>query len=50
LSRAIAMIIAGCDLSHPPIATTPSNRSAWTTSSTESAITSRLGSDARIPS
>ena len=29
---------------------TPSNRSAWTTSSTESAITSRLGSDARIPS
>ena len=37
-------------LSQPAIVMSPSMRSAWTTSSTESAIQSREGSDARIPS
>ena len=50
LRRAIAIIIPGIDLSQPPVATSPSRRSAWITVSTESAITSRLTSEARIPS
>src|SRR5579884_1910011 len=50
LSRAIASIMPGRPLSHPAIATRPSNASARTISSTESAMTSRLTSDAFIPS
>ena len=50
MSRAIAISIPGSDLSHPAMPTSPSNRSACITSSTESAITSRLISDAFIPS
>ena len=42
--------MAGSLLSQPAIPTSPSNRSACITSSTESAITSRLISDAFIPS
>jgi hypothetical protein len=49
-SRAIAIIIPGIDLSQPPVATRPSSRSACITASTESAMTSRLTSEARIPS
>ena len=49
-SRIIASIIAGRVLSQPAIVKRPSIRSAWTTSSTESAIQSREGSDERIPS
>jgi hypothetical protein len=40
----------GADLSQPASTTIPSNRSACITHSTESAMTSRLTSDARIPS
>jgi hypothetical protein len=40
----------GSDLSHPAKVTIPSNRSACITVSTESAMTSRLTSEARIPS
>ena len=50
MSRAIAINIPGSDLSHPAMPTSPSKRSACITSSTESAITSRLISDAFIPS
>jgi TrkA domain protein len=42
--------MAGIDLSHPARPTKPSNRSACITVSTESVITSRDTSDARIPS
>ena len=42
--------MAGSLLSQPAIPTRPSNRSACITSSTESAITSRLISDAFMPS
>ena len=49
-SLIIAIIIPGSVLSHPAIANSPSIRSAWTTSSTESAIQSREGSEARMPS
>ena len=49
-NRAIAISMAGSDLSQPAIPTSASNRSACITSSTESAITSRLISDAFIPS
>ncbi len=48
-SRASAITVAGIVLSQPEIAITASNMCASTTSSIESAITSRLGSDARIP-
>ena len=44
------MSMPGSDLSHPAKVTSPSNRSACITVSTESAITSRLTSEARIPS
>ncbi len=44
------MSMPGRDLSHPATVTKPSNRSACIIVSTESAITSRLTSDARIPS
>ncbi len=44
------MSIPGSDLSHPARVTMPSNRSACMTVSTESAMTSRLTSEARIPS
>ena len=44
------MSMPGRDLSHPAIVTRASNRSACTISSTESAITSRETSEARIPS
>jgi hypothetical protein len=37
-------------LSQPAKVTRASSRSAWTTVSTESAMTSRLTSDARMPS
>ena len=40
----------GSDLSQPASRTAPSNRSACMTHSTESAMTSRLTSEARIPS
>ena len=49
-SLIIASIIAGRVLSHPAIVSSPSIRSACMTSSTESAIQSREGSEARIPS
>ena len=49
-SRAEAISIAGMLLSQPAIPTKPSRRSAWTTVSTESQLTSRLTSEARIPS
>src|SRR5215218_8118400 len=48
--RAQAISMPGRDLSQPAMATRPSIRSACITSSTESAITSRLTSDARMPS
>ena len=44
------MSIPGSDLSHPAKVTMASKRSACITVSTESAITSRLTSDARMPS
>ena len=48
--RADAISIAGIDLSQPAIPTKPSRRSANTTVSTESQLTSRLTSEPRIPS
>ena len=48
--RADAISIAGIDLSQPAMPTNPSSRSAWTTVSTESQLTSRLTSEPRIPS
>src|SRR6266540_5662238 len=48
--RAQAISMPGSDLSQPAMATRPSIRSACITSSTESAITSRLTSDAFMPS
>ena len=48
--RHAPITIPGSDLSQPAIVTRPSKRSACATSSTESAITSRLTSDARMPS
>ena len=48
-SRHSAITVAGIVLSHPLIAITASNMCASTTSSIESAITSRLTSEARIP-
>ena len=48
--RAAAISIAGMLLSHPARPTKPSKRSACTTVSTLSVITSRLTSDARMPS
>ena len=50
LSRAEAMSIPGRLLSQPANVTSASSRSACTTVSTESAMTSRLTSEARIPS
>ncbi len=50
MSRAAAISMPGNDLSHPAKVTSPSKRSACITVSTESAMTSRLTSDARIPS
>ena len=50
LRRADAIIMPGSDLSQPAKLTSASMRSACITVSTESAITSRLTSDARIPS
>ena len=44
------MSIPGSDLSQPARVTMASKRSACMTVSTESAITSRLTSEARIPS
>ena len=49
-SRAAAISIPGRLLSQPASSTVPSKRSACTTSSTESAMTSRETSEARIPS
>ncbi len=49
-SLAHAISMPGSDLSQPAIATSASNRSACTISSTESAMTSRLTSDAFMPS
>src|SRR5438477_782737 len=48
--RAAAMSIPGSDLSHPAKVTSPSNRSACIIVSTESAMTSLLTSEARMPS
>jgi hypothetical protein len=50
LSRAAAIIIPGRLLSQPAKVTSASSRSACTQVSTESAMTSRLTSDARMPS
>ena len=50
LSRAAAINIAGMLLSQPAKPTNPSNRSACITVSTLSQITSRLTSEARMPS
>src|SRR6185436_10758194 len=50
LSRAIAMTIAGIVLSQPERVTRPSSRWPRATSSTESAIQSRLMSEAFMPS
>ena len=50
LSRAAAISMPGSDLSQPAKVTRASNRSACTMVSTESAMTSRLTSDARMPS
>ncbi len=50
LSRAIAITIAGMVLSQPEMPTNPSRRWPRTTSSTESAIASRLISEAFMPS
>ena len=49
-SRAAAIIAPGRFLSQPAIVTRPSKYSPWETSSIESAISSRLTSDAFIPS
>ena len=49
-SRAQAISMPGSDLSQPAIVTSASNRSAFTISSTESAMISRLTSDAFMPS
>ncbi len=49
-SRAMAMTMAGIVLSQPEMPTKPSRRWPRTTSSTESAITSRLTSEAFMPS
>ena len=48
--RAIAINMPGSDLSQPAMPTNPSNRSACITSSTESAIRSRLIRLAFMPS
>ena len=48
-SRQSAITVAGIVLSQPLIAITASNMWASTTSSIESAINSRLTSEARIP-
>ena len=48
--RADAISIAGIDLSQPAMPTKPSRRSANTTVSTESQLTSRLTSEPRMPS
>ena len=48
-SSTAAMSIAGRLLSQPARVTSPSNRSACTMHSTESAMRSLLGNDARIP-
>src|SRR5580704_4388514 len=48
--RAAAMSMPGRDLSQPAKVSSPSKRSACITVSTESAITSRLTNDARMPS
>ncbi len=50
LSRAAAMSMPGSDLSQPAKVSRPSMRSACMTVSTESAMTSRDTSDARMPS
>src|SRR4030088_1062203 len=50
LIRTRAITAAGIVLSHPTIKTRPSNRCPRATSSIESAITSRLTSEAFIPS
>ena len=50
LRRTAAITMPGRLLSQPAIVTTPSRRSAWTMSSTESAMTSREISEARMPS
>jgi hypothetical protein len=50
LVRAAAISMPGSDLSQPAMVTMASKRSACMTSSTESAITSRDTSEARIPS
>ena len=50
LTRAAAISIPGRDLSQPAKVTSASNRSACIMVSTESAMISRLTSDARIPS
>ena len=49
-SRAAAISIPGIDLSQPASSTEPSSRSASITTSTESAMTSRLTSEKCIPS
>ena len=49
-SRAQAISMPGSDLSQPAIVTSASNCSAFTISSTESAMTSRLTSEAFMPS
>ena len=49
-NRAAAINIAGMLLSHPANPTNPSKRSACTTTSTLSQMTSRLTNEARIPS
>ena len=48
-SRAAAIIVPGMFLSQPATTTSPSNPSAKETSSMESAMTSRLTSEAFIP-
>ncbi len=48
--RAAAISMPGSDLSQPANVTRPSNRSACMTTSTESAMTSRDTSEARMPS
>jgi hypothetical protein len=49
-NRQSAMTVPGMVLSHPDKATTPSKRCPRATSSMESAMTSRLMSDAFMPS
>jgi len=48
--RAMAITIPGMVLSHPEMPTKPSSRWPRTTTSTESATTSRLTSEAFMPS